>query len=570
MNALERLSASRNTLLAMLNSVASPALINRARVFAGDIMKLLKELPLLWKFLLAPIIGGVCFVIYLSYTFVVSTQNNHRLDQISKVYFPTLEAATENVTLLEKVTESLNAGVSAGEKDQVEATEELSKKVLTNFDEVKNLDQEHAEETAQLVTEFTTYYSTAKQLSLSMLGGGAPDPAAIKTMSTSLDKYRTDLTSFRTASYDRFTTTVADVSKASRRALVVGIVLGLAVFMLLLPGLVYWVARQLVVQPMRQATGVADAIAHGDLGVSIEASSSDEIGQLLRSMQNMVGKLASVVDDVNNGAEMLANASGQVSATAQSLSLATSQQASSVEETSASVEQMTASIAQNTENSKITDTMATRAAQEATEGGEVVKATVAAMKQIAQKIGIIDDIAYQTNLLALNAAIEAARAGDHGKGFAVVAAEVRKLAERSQVASREIGEVAISSVELSERAGKLLDEMVPNIKRTSDLVQEITAASEEQSTGVNQINSAVALLSTTTQQNAASSEQLAATAEEMSSQAQQLQQTMAFFKGGGEVGKTPTAKPVVVVERTAPASIEQAKAEVDESQFARF
>jgi methyl-accepting chemotaxis protein len=181
--------------------------------------------------------------------------------------------------------------------------------------------------------------------------------------------------------------------------------------------------------------------------------------------------------------------------------------------------------------------MASKAAKDAADGGESVNATVAAMKQIAKKIGIIDDIAAQTNLLALNAAIEAARAGEHGKGFAVVAAEVRKLAERSQVAAQEIGEVASSSVELAEKAGKLLEQMVPTIRKTADLVQEISAASSEQSSGVGQINSAVSQLNQTTQQNASSSEELAATSEEMSSQAEQLQQTMSFFKLDG-MGKT--------------------------------
>jgi methyl-accepting chemotaxis protein len=294
---------------------------------------------------------------------------------------------------------------------------------------------------------------------------------------------------------------------------------------------------------------VMGAMSEGDLTKTIEKSYEGAFAELKEYANNTVAKLSEMVIDVNSAAEALASASEQVSATAQSLSQASNEQAAGMEETSASIEQMTASIAQNTENARVTDGMATKAAQEAIEGGEAVKATVAAMKQIAKKICIIDDIAYQTNLLALNAAIEAARAGEHGKGFAVVAAEVRKLAERSQVAAQEIGEVATNSVELAEKAGKLLDEMVPNIKRTSDLVQEITAASEEQSSGVGQINAAIGQLSQTTQQNASGSEELAATAEEMSGQAEQLQQTMEFFKlemtGRAKV-VTPARKPAAV------------------------
>jgi len=216
-----------------------------------------------------------------------------------------------------------------------------------------------------------------------------------------------------------------------------------------------------------------------------------------------------------------------------------------VEQTSASMEQMSASIAQNTENAKVTDGMAGKANKEASEGGRAVKDTVAAMKTIAEKIGIVDSIAYQTNLLALNAAIEAARAGEHGKGFAVVAAEVRKLAERSQIAAQEISEVAKNSVALAERAGNLLDEIVPSIAKTSDLVQEIAAASEEQSIGSEQINSAMSQMSQLTQQNASASEELAATAEEMSGQAEQLQELMGFFTVQSKRAGRAVAMPVV-------------------------
>jgi len=316
------------------------------------------------------------------------------------------------------------------------------------------------------------------------------------------------------------------------------------------------------------------ALSEGDLTTTIDKEYQGAFGEMKSYANDTVFKLSAIISEVNTAAQALTTAAEQVAATSQSLSQGASEQAASVEETSASMEQMTASISQNTDNAKVTDNMASKAAGEAAEGGAAVKETVTAMKQIAQKISIIDDIAYQTNLLALNAAIEAARAGEHGKGFAVVAAEVRKLAERSQVAAQEISTVASGSVELAEKAGTLLDQIVPSIRKTSDLVQEISAASQEQSTGVSQINSAITQLSQTTQQTAAASEELSATAEEMNGQAGQLKDTMGFFRlerqvaGRRSAGAAPAAsKPKATLRVAGNAAVQ---AEPDESQFTRF
>lgn len=332
-------------------------------------------------------------------------------------------------------------------------------------------------------------------------------------------------------------------------------------------------ASEKLTQTIEDIARIFGGLATGDLGQRITRDAPGMFNQVKEDANTACEKLATIVGEVRNATDALSNASEQVSSTSQSLSQAASEQAASVEETSASIEQMAAGINQNAENAKVTDGIAGKASKEAIEGGDAVKQTVSAMKEIASKIGIIDDIAYQTNMLALNAAIEAARAGEHGKGFAVVAAEVRKLAERSQIAAKEIGDLASGSVKTAERAGDLIDEIVPGIGRTSDLVQEIAAASQEQSAGVGQINTAMNQMNQITQQNASSSEELAATAEEMTSQAEQLLELVGFFHDGqNNQAATPSSHNERAPARSSPKRVKQnfSLNGVDAAKFERF
>jgi len=289
-----------------------------------------------------------------------------------------------------------------------------------------------------------------------------------------------------------------------------------------------------ITRPLHEGVSVMESLAAGDLKVNIDVASKDETGQLLQAMKNMVEKLRSIVGDVKSAADNVASGSQQLSSSSEEMSQGATEQASSVEEVSSSMEQMTSNIRQNADNAHQTEKIAQKSSNDAQEGGVAVSETVKAMREIAGKISIIEEIARQTNLLALNAAIEAARAGEHGKGFAVVASEVRKLAERSQTAAAEISQLSTSSVQISEMAGAMLTRLVPDIQRTAELVQEISGASNEQNSGAEQINKAIQQLDQVIQQNASASEEMASTAEELSSQAEHLQESIAFFKTGDD------------------------------------
>ncbi|MCE1246191.1 MAG: methyl-accepting chemotaxis protein [Firmicutes bacterium] len=307
------------------------------------------------------------------------------------------------------------------------------------------------------------------------------------------------------------------------------VILGLAICTIVVILLAFFVAR-LISRPVNEALEISNRFADGDLTIKVESNSFDETGRLLEAMKNMVEKLHGIVNEVKLSADNVATGSQELSSASEQLSQGASVQAASAEELSSAIEEISSNIKQNAQNSLETEKIATKASTEMDEGGKAVFQTVAAMKEVADKISIIEDISRQTNMLALNAAIEAARAGEYGKGFAVVASEIRKLAERSQSAAGEISQLSASSILIAEKAGELLRKIVPDIKKTSDLVQEISVASNEQSSGVGEINKAVQQLDKVIQSNAGSSEEIASTAEELNAQAVQMRELIDFFK----------------------------------------
>lgn len=502
----------------------------------------------------------VALVSLLALSFIVYYVGDSNLNQLNSQVNVIVDINVKRMQLAAKLSEDIQY-VSKREKDLVlakslEDTQFFIKEAETRFDEVevryeelKNMSDEKGveilEKFAEKWKEYKVVFNKIKTLALTNTDSSNAEGAELgRTVGRDL------VAQSRDAIYkivDKNQKALVEAKNATDKQYnqaknTMWLVLGISIVSAVLISL--WIITS-ITKSITQAKEAIKRVAEGDLTVSIENYSKDEIGELLDYLKDMVAKLKEVLTFVSTASDHIATASGQMSSTSQQMSQGSQEQAASAEEISSSMEEMVSNIQQNTDNAQQTEKIALKAAEDIQEGSRSVNQTVESMKKIADKISIIGEIARQTNLLALNAAVEAARAGDHGKGFAVVAAEVRKLAERSQIAAAEINELSSTSVSIADKSGKLLEQIVPNIQSTARLVQEISAASLEQNTGAEQVNNAIQQFNQIIQQNAAASEEMATGSEELSSQADHLRETISFFKidkGNGQ--RTASARKV--------------------------
>ncbi len=569
-----------------------------------------------------PWIAAGALIFVCAVVFAIGQVTGSRLTQLEEGYYPSLQSNQLETQTLDAIVTTFTDVTNSREPGRLSETDSLRDIFLADVEAQRGRATNDKAVIARLDSTFRGYYVVARRVANDLASGVAMDDQAGERMTRQGDLLRQTRAIVGGQTDANRAAISSSFTAAARLQNAALIVLGLItiVVILALSQLSKFATRS-VTEPLAEAVAVADRLAQGDMTVKVEAKSEDEVGKLLRSMQQMVaylgemsrtadsiargdlsitvtprserdtfgnafanmtkylrdmgavadqmsegnltvqvtprsaddsfanafvsmiGTLSRVIGDMRSGAAAITSASQQLTASAQSLSEGANDEAASVEETTSSLEEINSSISRNATSSREMEQMALKGVRDADESGKAIQQMVSVMKTISDKVSIIEEIANQTNLLALNAAIEAARAGEHGRGFNVVATEVRKLAERSQIAAKEITRLTGSSQEVAEASGALLSELVPSIRKTANIVQTVAAASAEQASGIEQVTRALGQVDEITQRNAAAAEQLAAMAEEMSAQADTLQRQVSFFSVKSEPVPTPAYRP---------------------------